>query len=281
MVVRLPTTNEIIKLYNLNPNKKLGQNFILDPNFNTRIAKAAGELSNQAVLEIGPGPGGLTRALLEAGAIKVVAIEYDIRCVEALKLLQNEYNDRLEIYNFDALQINEAEFVPKNSKIVANLPYNIATELLFKWLELTSFFSSMTLMFQKEVAMRIQASPGSKLYGRLSVMSQFYCDVDYQFDVQPNLFFPPPKVTSAIINLTPKKILPSVDPKLLSHICKTVFSQRRKVLSNSLKQLTNKPLDLLNICNINANKRPEELTLEEFCILTTVYKNFNNTLETK
>ncbi|AIL65015.1 Ribosomal RNA small subunit methyltransferase A [Rickettsiales bacterium Ac37b] len=275
-MVILPTTNEIIKLYNLNPNKKLGQNFILDPNFNSRIVKAAGELSNYVVLEIGPGPGGLTRALLEANALKVVAVEYDFRCIEALKPLQEKYGHRLEIFNFDALNITETELVPKNSKIVANLPYNIATELLFKWLEQKTLFSSMTLMFQKEVAMRIQASPGSKLYGRLSVMSQFYCDVEYQFDVPPSLFFPQPKVTSGIINLVPKRQLPEIDAKLLSYICKVVFGQRRKVLSNSLKQLTNKPIELLQECNISASKRPEELSLEEFCTLTRAYQDFRN-----
>ncbi|MFV9875348.1 MAG: 16S rRNA (adenine(1518)-N(6)/adenine(1519)-N(6))-dimethyltransferase RsmA [Rickettsiales endosymbiont of Dermacentor nuttalli] len=273
-MVILPSTSEIIRQYGLNPNKKLGQNFILDPNFNSRIAKVAGDLSNHVVLEIGPGPGGLTRALLEAGARKVVAIEYDTRCIEALKLLKEKYVHRLEVFNLDALHIIERELVPCNSKIVANLPYNVATELLFKWLEQSRYFSSMTLMFQKEVAMRIHATPGSKLYGRLSVMSQFYCDVDYQFDVSPNLFFPQPKVTSGVINLIPKKILPDIDSKLLSYICKLVFGQRRKVLSNSLKQLTNKPIELLRKSNIDANKRPEELSLEDFCTLVREYKDF-------
>jgi 16S rRNA (adenine1518-N6/adenine1519-N6)-dimethyltransferase len=270
----LPSLKEVIKSFALEPKKSLGQNFLCETNLLNKIARSAGDLSNSTVLEIGPGPGGLTRALLANNAKKVIVIEKDARCIKALEQIKAAYPNQLEIIMADALEIDEAELLhqEQNVKIIANLPYNIATVLLFKWLEKHSLFTSMSLMFQKEVAERIVASPNSKAYGRLAVMSQFSAKVSKLFDLHPNCFIPAPKVYSSIVHFIPKKEEGGIEKETLSLICKTTFNQRRKYLSSSLKQISDNPLLLLEKARITPSMRPQELKLEQFVELARVYE---------
>ncbi len=268
----LPSIGETVRAYGLVAKRNLGQNFLCDSNLLDRIARTAGSLKGNTVIEVGPGPGGLTRALLANGADKVVAIEKDKRCIEALSELQSAAGGRLEVVEADALKIDEAKFLPSPAlqkiKIVANLPYNIATELLFKWLDKLHLFESLTLMFQKEVAERITAQPNSKSYGRLSVMSQWLCVCRKEFDIKPEAFLPPPKVTSSVVTLAPREQpLAPAKKELLEKICKTTFGQRRKMLKSSLKQLTDTPETALNLACVDPTMRPENLTIEQFCTL--------------
>jgi 16S rRNA (adenine1518-N6/adenine1519-N6)-dimethyltransferase len=313
---QLPPIKDILKKYNLNADKKLGQNFLFDQNITDKIARASGSLEGKTVIEIGPGPGLLTRSILAAGAARVIAIEKDPRCITAL----NDYlvpasDGRLEIIDADALQTNISDIIDggafpisldpleaqdkvggaylnvrehtestrddvgemkgvKRVKIIANLPYNIATELLFKWLETPQKFESMTLMFQREVAMRIMAKPRTKDYGRVSIKAQWLCDVEHEFDLPPEAFFPPPKVTSSVITLTPlAKPLAEADEATLEKICKATFGQRRKTLRASLKQICQNPAEILAQAEIGEMQRPEELTVEEFCRLAREFGN--------
>ncbi len=222
MTSNLPTTSDLIKKYALNAKKSLGQNFILDKNFTDKIARAAGDLSDCVILEIGPGPGSLTRSILDAGAKKLIVVEKDQRCLEALQELKNFYGERLEIIEGDALEIDESAIFSgeKKFKIIANLPYNIGTVLLFKWLKIPEKISSMHLMLQKEVVERIVAKVGDKNYGRLAVMVNFLCETKMLFTVSNTVFTPPPKVTSAIVQIIPRsKALAYqsyLEPELLS-----------------------------------------------------------------
>ena len=249
--------------------KRLGQHFLFDPSILRRIAAAAGELAGAEVLEVGPGPGGLTRALLAAGAARVVAVERDPRFVEHLQGLAAESAGRLELVAADALEVDPCALARGGSlRIVANLPYNVATPLLFGWLERLSCIERMVLMFQKEVALRLAAAPGGGDYGRLAVMAQSLCRVERLFDLPPAAFTPPPKVSSSVVRLTPLPEQPS--PALratLAELARAAFGQRRKMLRASLRGVTPDPLALLAAAGIEPTRRAEELDVGQFQLL--------------
>jgi len=267
----LLSTSEIIKKYGLDAKKSLGQNFILDKNFTDKIAKSVGDLSEYELLEVGPGPGSLTRSILDTKAKKLIAIEKDHRCLAALEELQKFYGERLEIINADALEIDETKIFEKKFKIIANLPYNIGTVLLIKWLKIAPKISSMTLMLQKEVVERIIAKPNTKHYGRLAVMTNFLCDSKMLFTVNRSVFIPPPKVTSAILHLVPyEKPLFDVEFEKLEMVVAGAFNQRRKMIRSSLKSVFENPDEVLKNLGLNPELRAENLTIEEFCRLAAV-----------
>ncbi len=271
-MTQLPLLKTVINRFGLAPKKNLGQNFILDQSITDRIVKASGLIKGQDVLEIGPGPGGLTRSILAANPHKLIVIEQDERCIEALKELQLSYA-QLEIISGDALHINIADLDLNKPKIIANLPYNIGTALLIKWLENISVWDSLTLMFQREVAQRIVAAPGGKDYGRLSVIAQLLCNVEMHFELGPEAFFPPPKVTSAVISLYPKLNQPNKELlNIVEKICKILFNQRRKMLRSTLKQLHPDIDSLITQTDIELTQRPEELSIEQFVSLAENYK---------
>jgi 16S rRNA (adenine1518-N6/adenine1519-N6)-dimethyltransferase len=264
----LPPLRDIIARYGLDARKSLGQNFLLDLNLTRRIARGAGTLTGVNVVEIGPGPGGLTRALLLEGARQVTAIERDERCVAALGELEAAFPGRLRIVAADALEVDPASLVPAPRKIVANLPYNIATPLLLAWLRHASAYESFTLMFQKEVALRLAAKPRSKDYGRLSVVTQWLCEVQLLFDVPPQAFVPPPKVTSTVVSLVPRAApLAPCTLEALERVTAAAFGQRRKMLRGSLKTLLPRPEARLAKTGIDPTARAEELPVEAFCAL--------------
>ncbi len=238
-------------------------------NLTRRIVRAAGDMSGVTAIEIGPGPGGLTRALLETDAVRVIAIERDERCVAALAELGQAERGRLELVHGDALALDMAEFAGASpARIVANLPYNIATPLLIGWLGQAGAFLSMTLMFQKEVAQRLGARPGDASYGRLSVITAWLCDVELKFDVSPQAFVPPPKVTSTVVQLTPRA--EPVAPAAMSdleRVTAAAFGQRRKMLRSSLKSLFVDPVPVLERLEILPTARAEELDVEDFCAI--------------
>ncbi|MEH6544996.1 MAG: 16S rRNA (adenine(1518)-N(6)/adenine(1519)-N(6))-dimethyltransferase RsmA [Sneathiella sp.] len=270
----LPPLRDVINRYGLRAEKSLGQNFLLDLNLTGRIARSAGPLAGETVLEIGPGPGGLTRAILSEGASMLIAVEKDSRCLPALADISNAYPDQLQVLNTDALELDETSLFEGQAKIIANLPYNVATPLLIKWLGRADRFSSMTLMFQKEVADRITAEPSTKAYGRLTILCQWLCVCTRQFDISPKAFTPPPKVTSTVIKLVPrpKPAFPATQA-ILEKVVAAAFGQRRKMLRASLKPL-GQPTDiLLQKSDINPTRRAEELTVEEFCRLAQVFEN--------
>jgi 16S rRNA (adenine1518-N6/adenine1519-N6)-dimethyltransferase len=259
---------EVIGRFGLAARKSLGQNFLLDLNLIARIARAAGSLDGINVVEIGPGPGGLTRALLAAGAASVTAIERDQRCVEALEELTAAYPGRLRVVAGDALTIDPAGLVPAPRKIVANLPYNIATALLLQWLPSLEAYESLTLMFQKEVAARLAAEARSRDYGRLSVLVQWSARVTPLFDVAPRAFVPAPKVTSTLVRIEPRPApLAPCKRADLERVTAAAFGQRRKMLRQSLKSLGLPPEPLLGAAGIAPTRRAEELSVEEFCAL--------------
>lgn len=263
-MAELPPLGDVIRRYGLDARKKLGQHFLLDLNLCARIARAAGNLNGHTIIEVGPGPGGLTRALLDAGAERLVAIERDPRCVEALGELAAAYPDRLQIIEADALETDITALGPRPRKIVANLPYNVATPLLIGWLKQIDEIDGMTLMFQKEVAERIAAGPGSKAYGRLSVLTQWLCDVHLDFNVARTAFTPPPKVDSAVVTLTPRQQpLAIANLGALETVTQAAFGQRRKMLRASLKHLN---VDLESL-GIDPTARAETLTPEQFCAI--------------
>jgi len=270
---QLLSTSELIKKYQLDAKKSLGQNFILDKNFTDKIAKSAGDLSNFEVLEIGAGPGGLTRSILDAGVKKLFVIEKDQRCILALKELQEFYGSRLEIIEGDALEIDETKIFSENSqfKIIANLPYNIGTVLIFKWLKILPKIASMHLMLQKEVVQRICAKIGDKNYGRLAIMLNLLCDTKMLFEVNKMVFSPPPKITSAIVQIIPnaekiEKYFEKNNLKKFEKVVQQAFNQRRKMLKSSLKgAFINQDLaEIFAQCDIAGTKRAEEITIEEF-----------------
>ncbi|MER8424844.1 16S rRNA (adenine(1518)-N(6)/adenine(1519)-N(6))-dimethyltransferase RsmA [Mesorhizobium sp. M1403] len=271
----LPPLREVIERHGLQAKKALGQNFLLDLNLTSKIARTAGDLSDVTVIEVGPGPGGLTRALLLNGARRVVAIERDERCLAALAEIANHYPGRLEIVAGDALKTDFAALAkgaPGSdgpAKIVANLPYNIGTELLIRWLTVTEwppFYTSMTLMFQREVAERIAASPGSEAYGRLGVLAGWRTEARIAFDVPPQAFTPPPKVTSSVVHLVPRASPLPAEVKRLSRVTEAAFGQRRKMLRQSVKSLGGEAL--LTRAGIDPTRRAETLSVEEFVRLT-------------
>lgn len=258
----LPPLREVIEKHDLRAKKSLGQNFLLDLNLTHRIARVAGPLDKMNVIEVGPGPGGLTRALLGEGARAVHAIERDPRCIEALQGLVNASGDRLKIMEADALSVDVTEITDAPRRIVANLPYNVATPLLLNWLRQADQIASMTCMFQREVADRLTAEPGSKAYGRLSVITQWLCDVRLEFNVPAQAFTPPPKVTSTIVTLTPRtEPLAQATWIYLEKVTAAAFGQRRKMLRASLKGLG---LDLEEL-GIDPTQRAENLSVETFC----------------
>lgn len=273
-MLSLPSIQNIVKEYDLAAKKSFGQNFLFDLNLTSKIVRAAGSLKDCTVIEVGPGPGALTRSILQSDVKQVFAIEMDKRCIEALEdYLVPASDGRLKIIEDDALKNKLYNEISGKIKIIANLPYNISTELLFKWLDDANKFESMTLMFQKEVAMRICAKPRTKSYGRVSIKTQWLCDVEKLFDISPKAFFPPPKVTSSIVKIIPRtKPLYEADEKDLDIICKAAFGQRRKTLRASLKQITKDPLALLKEAGIDDNRRPEELSISEFCSLARTYR---------
>ena len=271
---KLPPLKDVISRHQLRAKKSLGQNFLLDLNLTSKIARYAGNLDQFDILEIGPGPGGLTRSLLNEGARKVVAIEKDNRCIEALEEIQTTFPGRLKLLQGDALSTNASEHLADPVRIIANLPYNIGTELLVRWLTSKtwpSFWQSMTLMFQKEVANRIVASPGSKAYGRLSVMSQWRCDTKIAFNVPASAFTPPPKVESALVHFEALK-----EPKfpaeveVLEFVVSKAFNQRRKMLRGALKgYFQNVEEGLLSI-GVLPTKRAEDITVQEYCAMSKI-----------
>lgn len=263
----LPPLREVIDRHELRAKKALGQNFLLDLNLTGKIARAAGDLSQATVIEVGPGPGGLTRALLAHGARKVVAIEKDERCLAALEEISRHYPGRLEVLPGDALKTDFPRLaVPGEPvRIVANLPYNVGTELLVRWLtvkEWPPFYQSMTLMFQREVAQRIVAEPGSDAYGRLGVLAGWRTNARIAFDVPPQAFTPPPKVTSSVVHLVPRAEPLAADVGKLGKITEAAFGQRRKMLRQSLKGLGGETL--LEKVGIDPTRRAETLSIEEF-----------------
>jgi 16S rRNA (adenine1518-N6/adenine1519-N6)-dimethyltransferase len=261
----LPPLRDVIARHGLAARKALGQNFLLDLNLTGRIARGAGPLTECDVLEIGPGPGGLTRALLANGARRVVAIERDRRCLPALAEIAERYPGRLEIVEGDALTIEHASLVAPGARIVANLPYNIATPLLTGWLSAEPwppFYAGMTLMFQREVGERICAPTRSKAYGRLSVLAQWRCECRILFDIPPRAFTPPPKVTSSVVQFSPRAEPLACDQARLERITAAAFGQRRKMLRASLKPLGGEAL--LAKAGIDGERRAETLTVAEF-----------------
>jgi 16S rRNA (adenine1518-N6/adenine1519-N6)-dimethyltransferase len=268
----LPPLRDVIAAHDLRAKKSLGQNFLFDLNLTRRIARAAGPLEGATVLEVGPGPGGLTRALLMEGAKKVIAVERDERCLPALAEIAAAYPGRLEIVSGDALKLDEQALFPQGgARIAANLPYNVGTAILVKWLTSQSwppFWQSLTLMFQREVAERIVAKPGSEGYGRLSVLGQWRTKPKILFDVARSAFVPPPKITSAIVRLEslPEPVAPA-NLSDLERITQAAFGQRRKMLRQSLKSITADAESLVREAGLDPTVRPEVLTVEQFAAL--------------
>ena len=264
----LPPLREVIARHGIAAKKSLGQNFILDLNLTRRIARAAAPLDDRDVIEIGPGPGGLTRALLAEGARRVAAVERDERCLAALREVQSAYPGRLELVSGDALAIDPAALSEPPRTIVANLPYNIATALLLRWLDDITEYESLVLMFQREVAERLTATPRSPAYGRLSVLAQWLCEVKILFDLPPRAFVPAPKVTSSVVRLVPRpQPLAPADKTALERVTAAAFGQRRKMLRSSLKPLGIAPEPLLAAAGIPPTARAEELSVSDFCAL--------------
>jgi 16S rRNA (adenine1518-N6/adenine1519-N6)-dimethyltransferase len=273
---RLPPLRDVIASHHLTARKTFGQHFLLDLNVSRRIARAAAPLDEGAVIEIGPGPGGLTRALLLEGAARLIAIESDRRCVEALRDLERAAAPRLEIVEGDALTVDPAELSSPPRKIVANLPYNISTALLVRWLSLchqhSDSIEQMVLMFQKEVADRLLAAPEAKSYGRLSVITQWLCEVRPLFNLPARAFTPPPKVVSTVVELTPRSApLAEADMATLEKVTAAAFGQRRKMLRQSLNSLDRDPAALLRRAEIDGSRRAETLSIEEFCALARAH----------
>jgi 16S rRNA (adenine1518-N6/adenine1519-N6)-dimethyltransferase len=270
----LPPLREVIRRHDLVARKSLGQNFLLDLNLTARIARAAGPLEGVTVLEVGPGPGGLTRALLAAGAAQVIAIERDARCRAALEEIAARDPERLTIVDGDALRIDPAPYLGSEpARIVANLPYNIGTQLLINWLTVEPWppwYDSMTLMFQREVAERIVAAPGSKTYGRLSVLANWRTHPAILFDVAPRAFVPPPKVTSSLVRFEPRRAPLACDRRTLERVTEAAFGQRRKMLRQSLKSLGVDAVTLLDAAGIDPTARAEDLSVEAYVGLARV-----------
>ncbi|MDQ7263807.1 16S rRNA (adenine(1518)-N(6)/adenine(1519)-N(6))-dimethyltransferase RsmA [Paracoccus sp. PS-1] len=267
----LPPLREVIARHDLRAKKQLGQNFLLDLNLTAKIARAAGDLTACDVIEVGPGPGGLTRGLLAEGARHVLAIEKDARALPALAEIAAAYPGRLEVIHGDALEVDPLAHLSPPIRIVANLPYNVGTELLIRWLTPPAwppFWQSLTLMFQKEVAERIVARPGGKAYGRLAVLAQWRTEARIVMALPPEAFVPAPKVHSAVVQLTalPEPRFPA-DPAVLNRVVAAGFNQRRKMLRASLKGLHPRIEELLVEAGIAPTARAEEIGLERFCAL--------------
>ena len=277
----LPPLRDVIAAHGLAAKKSLGQNFLLDLNLTRKIARAAGPLEGVTVYEVGPGPGGLTRALLMEGSARVIAVERDARCLAALEEIARAYPGRLDIVADDALAVDEADLLRAKTisgpvRIAANLPYNIGSALLVKWLTQSTwppFWQSLTLMFQREVAQRLTAQPGTKDYGRLSILTQWRASPRILFDVSPRAFTPPPKVTSAVVRIDPLPA-PIAEARLedLEAVTKAAFGHRRKMLRQSLKSLTPDSETLIRAAGLNPEERAERLTVTDFAALARTYR---------
>ncbi|HPF46158.1 MAG: 16S rRNA (adenine(1518)-N(6)/adenine(1519)-N(6))-dimethyltransferase RsmA [Alphaproteobacteria bacterium] len=276
----LPPLRDVIDRYDLRAKKSLGQNFLTDLNLTQKIARAAGNIKDAVIYEVGPGPGALTRGLLMQGAQKIIAVEMDHRCILALNEIASAYDNKVKVIEGDALDVDEAALIGdtngKDIHVVANLPYNVGTALLVKWMTVENWlpwFKSLTLMFQKEVGERIVAKPKSKAYGRLSVLCQYRADPRILFDIPRQAFIPPPKVTSCIVQITPKEQPANApDQKILERVVSVAFNQRRKMLRASLKGLGIDPAIILASANIKETARAEELSVEDFCRLALEYQ---------
>ena len=264
----LPPLRDVIQRHGLDAKKALGQNFLLDLNLTQKIARSAGPLGDATIFEVGPGPGGLTRAILSLGAQKVIAVERDSRCLPALAEIGEHYPGRLEVIEGDALKTDFAALAPEGPvKIIANLPYNVGTQLLINWLlpapdQWPPFWESLTLMFQKEVGQRIVADEDDDHYGRLGVLAGWRTDAHMVFDVPPQAFSPPPKVTSTVVHLTPRQNPLPCDVAKLERVTHAAFGQRRKMLRQSVKSLGGEAL--LVKAGIDPARRAETLSVEEF-----------------
>ena len=268
---QLPPLHDVISTRSLNAKKSLGQNFLLDLNLTAKIARLAGDLEGYDVLEVGPGPGGLTRGLLASGARRVIALEKDPRCIPALNEIAEVYPGRLDIFNADALDFDVRSHLTVPIRIVANLPYNVGTALLIRWLtpkDWPPFWSTLTLMFQKEVAERIIATPGSKSYGRLAILAQWKSNPKIMMELPPEAFTPPPKVHSAVVHFDalPEPRFPAPAGLLTSTVA-MAFNQRRKMLRSSLKSASPNIENVLRDAGIEPTARAEEISLEGFCAL--------------
>ena len=267
----LPPLREVIRRHGLAARRSLGQNFLLDLNLTARIARAAGPLEGVTVVEVGPGPGGLTRALLALGAKRVVAVERDARCVAALQELAEHFGGRLTVISGDAMQVDlAAEITSAPVRVVANLPYNIATALLVSWLTVEPWppwYDMLVLTFQREVAHRIAAAPGSKSYGRLSVLAGWRTTAEILFDIAPRAFVPAPQVTSSVVRLVPRANPLPCDRRLLERVTEAAFGQRRKMLRQSLRSLGGEALELLHAAGIDPTRRAEDVPVEGFIAL--------------
>jgi 16S rRNA (adenine1518-N6/adenine1519-N6)-dimethyltransferase len=267
----LPPLRDVIATHGLSARKSLGQNFLLDLNLTAKIARQAGDLTQCDVLEIGPGPGGLTRGLLSEGARRVLAIEKDHRCIPALAEIAAHYPDRLEVIEGDALAVDPLSHLTPPIRVAANLPYNVGTELLVRWLtpkEWPPFWQTLTLMFQKEVAERIVATPGSKAYGRLAILASWRADAKIAIHLPPSAFTPPPKVSSAVVHITAlEKPRFEADAKTLERVVAAAFNQRRKMLRAALKGVAPDIEDRLIAAGLKPTDRAEQIPLEGFCAL--------------
>ncbi|MGV0910212.1 16S rRNA (adenine(1518)-N(6)/adenine(1519)-N(6))-dimethyltransferase RsmA [Martelella sp. FOR1707] len=265
----LPPLREVLAAHELDAKKALGQNFLLDLNLTQKIARTAGDLEGAHVIEVGPGPGGLTRAILSLGAEKLTVIERDERCLPALEEIASHYPGKLEIISGDALKTDFAALAgDRPVRIISNLPYNVGTQLLVNWLlprQWPPYWQSLTLMFQKEVAQRIVAEAGDNHYGRLGVLSGWRTEARIAFDVPPQAFTPPPKVTSSVVHLTPRAEPTPVAAAALERVTQAAFGQRRKMLRQSLKSLGGEAL--LAKAGIDPTRRAETLSIAEFCAL--------------
>jgi 16S rRNA (adenine1518-N6/adenine1519-N6)-dimethyltransferase len=271
----LPPLRDVIRRHDLRARKSLGQNFLLDLNLTGRIARAAGDLAGVTVIEVGPGPGGLTRALLAEGAKRVIAVERDERALAAIEEIAARYPGQLEIVPGDALEFDPGPYLDGGpARVVANLPYNIATPLLIGWLTTEPWppwFDQLVLMFQREVAERIVAKPGGKSYGRLAVLTGWRCEAKILFDISPSAFVPPPKVTSSVVRLVPRAVPLACDATALQRVTEAAFGQRRKMLRQSLKSLGIDPAALLTPAGIEPTARAEEIPVEGFVRLARAF----------
>ena len=270
----LPKISEVIKSYNLSAKRRLSQNYILDLNLTNHIVKISGDIKNKNVIEVGPGPGSLTRAILTAGAKRVIAIEKDVRFIDALKILKKIVGIKLTLINEDALKINLKEIMRDNSiddaVIISNLPYSIATRLLIQWLPFPENINKMTLMFQREVAERIIAKVGTKQYGRLSVITNIYGNSKILINIPSKAFFPKPKVNSSIIQIVPKsQIMDNLQKNNLEKVTQALFHQRRKKIKSSLRYLGD-PDKLCKLANIDSSLRAEQISPNDFAKLSNI-----------
>ena len=275
----LPSISATIKQHNLFANKKLSQNFILDLNLTNKIVNLSNTIKNNTIIEIGAGPGSLTRSILLHGAKKIIIIEKDKRFIDPLNILNIASENRIIIENQDAIKIDLNDILEKHNvdqaEIIANLPYSIATKLLLNWIPFHKKINKMTLMFQKEVAERIVAEPGSKKYGRLSILLGLTTNAKIVMNISSSAFIPKPKIESAIVQIMPKKIKKVFNKIILEKITQTLFNQRRKQIKSTLSKFGD-PIKICQLLNIDPTKRPEELTLDQYEKLTNIITNYQD-----